>query len=204
MTARIALFDLGNVVVDWRPARLYEKRFGDAEAAARFLTEIDAMNWHKKHDSGTPMDETIPALSEAFPQYADHIRAWQTEWMEMFEGYVPGVPQLIGRLEAAETPLYALSNMATETAGPIFDRFRIINVFRDIVVSGDHGVIKPDREIYDITLARMGHPDPSDVLFIDDRRDNIEAAETLGFHGHVFTDAAGLERALLDHQLIAP
>ncbi len=204
MTARIALFDLGNVVVDWRPARLYEKRFGDADAAAHFLAEIDAMNWHKNHDSGTPMDETIPALIEDFPHHADHIRAWKTEWMEMFEGYVPGVPELIGRLEAAETPLYALSNMASETAKPIFDRFRIINVFRDIVVSGDHGVIKPAREIYDITLNRMGNPEPSEVLFIDDRQENIEAAEALGFHGHVFTDAAGLERALLDHQLISP
>lgn len=204
MSARIALFDLGNVLVDWRPARLYERRFGNAEAAARFLEDIDAFNWHKLHDSGVPMDETIPALSEKFPHYADHIRAWQTEWMEMFEGYVPGVAELIGRLCAAETPLYALSNLSGETAGPIFERFRLIHVFRDVVISGDHGVIKPDREIYDIALSRMGGPDPSDVLFIDDRAENIAAAEALGIHGHVFTDAAALEQVLLNHGLIAP
>ena len=39
MTARIALFDLGRVVLDWEPARLYSRLVPEAEERERFLSE---------------------------------------------------------------------------------------------------------------------------------------------------------------------
>ena len=60
MTARIALFDLGNVVVDWEPARLY-RQLMDADSAARFCEEVCTMEWHNAHDRGVSMvDNALP------------------------------------------------------------------------------------------------------------------------------------------------
>jgi putative hydrolase of the HAD superfamily len=39
---------------------------------------------------------------------------------------------------------------------------------------------KPDREIYDLTLERMGDPVPDECLFIDDTDVNCDAARELG------------------------
>ena len=65
-------------------------------------------------------------------------------------------------------------------------------------MSGEEGVVKPDRRIYEIALERMGHPAPDNVFFIDDSLRNVEAAAALGFDAHHFKDAANLEAALKD------
>ena len=53
-------------------------------------------------------------------------------------------------------------------------------IFELVVDSGFVGYRKPDREIYDLTLERLGDADPRDCLFIDDTDVNCTAAEELG------------------------
>jgi 2-haloacid dehalogenase len=72
----------------------------------------------------------------------------------------------------------------------LFDRFR------DIVVSGTAKIAKPDPAIYQLAIRRFGI-DPAGALFIDDRADNVAAAEAMGMAGHVFTDAAALKAELV-------
>jgi len=52
--------------------------------------------------------------------------------------------------------------------------------------SCDLRVTKPSPEIYKHCLAQLEIP-PSEALFLDDRRENVQAAEALGMHGLVFT-----------------
>jgi putative hydrolase of the HAD superfamily len=53
-------------------------------------------------------------------------------------------------------------------------------IFELVVDSGFVGCRKPDREIYDLTLERLGNADPRECLFIDDTDVNCRAAEELG------------------------
>ena len=53
-------------------------------------------------------------------------------------------------------------------------------IFEVVVDSGFVGMRKPDREIYDLTLERMGAPAPEECLFIDDTEVNCDAARELG------------------------
>ena len=53
-------------------------------------------------------------------------------------------------------------------------------IFELVVDSGFVGYRKPDREIYDLTLERLGGTDPRECLFIDDTDVNCTAAEELG------------------------
>jgi putative hydrolase of the HAD superfamily len=54
------------------------------------------------------------------------------------------------------------------------------DIFEVVVDSGFVGMRKPDREIYDLTLERMGGPAPEECLFIDDTDVNCETAGKLG------------------------
>ena len=202
MSARIVLFDLGNVVVDWRPILLYRTLFDDPAEAEWFCANVCNMAWHTEHDRGVSMDENAAKLIAKYPQYESQIRAWKTGWLDMFAGYVPGTPQLIARLEENRIPLYGLSNIPAEKADETFDTFPVIKILRDIVVSGAEKVVKSDPKIYVITLQRMGNPDPSEVLFIDDSFMNIDAANALGFQTHHFEGATGLEADLANRGLI--
>jgi len=194
---QFVLFDLGRVLLDWEPDRLYQKLIPDEEAREHFLASICTMAWHNAHDNGVSFAQNAKPLIEKHPQYADLINAWGARWFEMFSGYIEGVPALIDALQAVNMPLYALSNMPSEPWEEMKIHFPYLNCFRDVIVSGDEKCTKPDPKIYQIALARMGHPASQSVLFIDDSPANIAAAQTLGFQTHLFTSAYSLEKALI-------
>jgi HAD superfamily hydrolase (TIGR01549 family) len=202
MAGLIALFDLGRVVLDWEPARLFSRLLPDAEERDRFLSDICSMEWHTRHDAGVSFaDNALPLIAQ-FPEYETEIRAWGGRWMEMFDGYIEGTPALIERLEARNVPLYALSNMPSETWPMMLEHFPLLTRFRHTVVSGDIGMVKPDPAIFAHTLKMLGDPSPSDVFFIDDSEKNILAADALGFRTHLFRSADGLEAALVAEGLL--
>ncbi|NQY12881.1 MAG: HAD family phosphatase [Henriciella sp.] len=196
MGARIVLFDLGHVVVDWQPLKLYRTLFESEAEAETFVRDVCNMDWHVEHDRGVSMADNAKPLIAKYPHYESQILAWRSQWLDMFEGYVPGMPQLMARLEEARVPLYGLSNLPAEVAEETFDAFPMIKLLRDVIVSGEEKVVKPDQRIYEIALERMGHPDPSHVIFTDDRERNCEAAKALGFKAHHFEGAEGFEKRL--------
>ena len=202
MAVRIVLFDLGGVVLDWDPARLYSKIFEAPQERDMFLADVCTMAWHTRHDAGESFASNAKPLIAEYPHYEDLILAWGQRWFEMFDGYVDGTPDLIARLQARHVPLYALSNMPADPWEEMLDVFPLLRVFRHAVISGEIGMVKPAPVIYHHALAKMDDPDPAEVLFVDDRLENIEAADALGFLTHHFTTADGLEATLRSEGLI--
>lgn len=202
MSVQTVLFDLGRVVLDWEPDRLYQKLIPDTKARADFLARICTMDWHTRHDAGVSFAENAAHLIDQFPDHAPLIHAWGNRWMEMFDDYIDGTPDLMDRLAARNVPLFALTNMPSETWPLMVENFSRMEMFRDVIVSGDENCVKPQAEIFNIALRRMGAPAPETVIFIDDSQANVEAAAKLGFVTHHFISAEGLETALIDHKLI--
>ncbi|MEO0882934.1 MAG: HAD family phosphatase [Pseudomonadota bacterium] len=202
MAVHFLLFDLGNVLIDWEPAKLYRKLIPDTEEREMFLRDICNMAWHTNHDRGMSFADNAAALIRQHPTYENEILAWSQRWFDMFHGYVEGMPALIDRLQKKERPLYALSNVPEEVWPEMLERFTYLNRFEDIVVSGHEKCVKPDPKIYEISLARMGHPAPETVLFVDDRESNTDAAAALGFEVHTFKTAQRLETDLIDRNLL--
>jgi putative hydrolase of the HAD superfamily len=67
--------------------------------------------------------------------------------------------------------------------------------FAPIVLSCDVGLCKPDPAIYALLLQRLGLPGER-VLFVDDREDNLAAAEQFGIQGHLFQGGPGFRTEL--------
>jgi epoxide hydrolase-like predicted phosphatase len=61
--------------------------------------------------------------------------------------------------------------------------------FDHIIVSADVKLIKPDPRIYQLTLDRIGCQ-AHEAVFIDDRKNNVEAAVAMGFKGILFISKA--------------
>jgi putative hydrolase of the HAD superfamily len=64
-----------------------------------------------------------------------------------------------------------------------------------IVCSAEEGIMKPDPEIYIRTLQRLGCR-PQASVFIDDTKENVEAAIKLGMYGIQFTPVLDINRSL--------
>ena len=199
--ARAVLWDLGNTLVDWDPRRVYRQLLPDDAAVEAFLGGVCTMAWHTAHDRGVPMAENRIPLIAQHPDKAALIEAWDTRWPDMFDGWIDGMEAVVARLEAGGVAQYALTNLPDEKWPHIQQTYPAINRFAAVVVSGAVKLAKPDPAIYRLTIERIGHA-PEDTLFIDDREDNVRAAEAAGFKGHVFAGADGAIAALKAHGVL--
>lgn len=191
------VFDIGQVLIRWDPRHLYRRLIPDAAAMERFLAEICTPEWNLEQDRGRPWEDGIAALVARHPAEARLIRAYRARWHEMVPGEVPGSMAILAALRAAGVPLYAITNFAADTFAEAAQRFPVLrDGFRDVVVSGAEGLLKPDPAIFRLLLARNGGIDPARCLFVDDSARNVQGAEAVGMRGHLFRDAAGLEAAL--------
>ncbi len=195
------VFDLGGVLIDWNPRYLYAKLFpGDEAAMENFLSQVVTPQWNERQDAGRSFAEGVAELQGRHPRHAGLIEAYMTRWEEMLGGeFVDSVAVLEG-LRRRRVPLYGLTNWSREKFPIARQRFDFLDWFEGIVVSGEEGVAKPDPGIFRILLDRYAL-DARNLLFIDDSPVNVEVAEGLGFHTHLFKSARGLQRAITDHGL---
>ncbi len=204
MTVLAVVFDVGRVLVEWDPRYLYDKLIEDTDARDAFLRDVVTPEWHFQHDAGRPFAETSAELIAAHPRHRDLILAWETRFLETIPHHVPGMVDLVGELAANGVPLYAITNFSGEFWKPFVAReAALFAPFRDVVVSGDEKMMKPHPDIYRLALSRFGL-DAGQGLFIDDREENVVAAQAEGFVGHHFRDAATLRAALAGYGLLTP
>ncbi len=187
MDGTLVVFDLGGVLIDWEPRRLYRKLFAEEAAMERFLAEVCTPAWNAELDRGRPFAPAIAELVARHPEQAPAIRAWRERWIEMIGGPIAGTVALLERLAGGGTPLVALSNWSAETFPLVRDdpRYAFLGRFESIFLSGDLGMIKPEPGIFEHLLAVTGRP-AERCLLIDDSAANIEVASRLGFATHRF------------------
>jgi 2-haloacid dehalogenase len=198
----VVIFDVGNVLYDWNPRFLYERLITDDRALDVFLRDIATHEWHFQHDAGRPFAETSAELSAQYPEHSELITAWGERFDEQIPDMVPGMGAIVEQLDARGVPLFAITNFSGEFWKPFRAReAAIFERFREIVVSGDERLVKPDPAIYHLALDRFGVA-AGDAVFIDDRADNIAAARALGIHGILFEGAEALRAELVAHGLL--
>jgi putative hydrolase of the HAD superfamily len=103
---------------------------------------------------------------------------------------------LLGELIEAGRDVALLSN-APVCVGDGLDELPWIAAIGHRFYSGRMGLVKPDREIYEAMAHALGAA-PAEIVFIDDRLENVEGAERAGLAGVHFTDAETLRRTLAD------
>jgi len=193
--AAAVLWDLGNVLIDWSPQRLYRQLLPDDASVDAFLSSVCTMAWHSRHDAGVPFEDNRAALIAEHPEHASLIEAWERRWDEMFNGTIAGVREIFETLDAASVPQDALSNLPASKIAPLRAMYPFLAQMNDIVVSGEEGLIKPDPRIFEVAKARISRP-AQETVFIDDRAENVEAAKAAGFDAVRFTGAEHLREAL--------
>ena len=204
MTSQIkaVVFDFGGVLIGWNPRNLYTRYFPDKpQAMEDFLAEISFMEWNAQQDKGRPFAEAVAQLSAQFPHHAHLISAYQENWKESITGSIDGTVELLRLLKKKGYSLYGLSNWGTETFAMIRHEFDFFNLFDEIILSGEVKLIKPEPEIFELFLQKIGKP-ADQCLFIDDSEPNIVTARKLGFDTVHFESPEHLKNELEIRQLL--
>jgi 2-haloacid dehalogenase len=188
------IFDLGGVLIGWDPRHLYRKLFVDDEPGMeRFLAEVTTSAWNLSLDAGKPFAEGVAELIAKHPHERARIEAYHGRWIEMISGPIHGTVAILEDLAERGVPLYAITNWASETFEIVRrdPAYAFLDLFREIYVSGELGMVKPEPAIFRHALSRIG-AGPGECLFIDDNEHNVAAAEALGIAAHRFTTPEAL------------
>jgi len=117
---------------------------------------------------------------------------------------VPGAREFIARVNDAGTPVWCLSNDVARWSQKLRAMFGLEPLLAGSVISSDVRARKPDPAIYRCFLDRSGYRG-SDVLFVDDRQRNVDAASAFGIRSRRFSKTYGFERLAAEiPKLVAP
>ena len=174
------VFDLGRVVFAQDPAKSTEL----AKQFFSYVSQSPMPQFWVDYDLGV---SSLDRVAEELAEYRGVEKAYARDMILQAIGRqetIAPTEALIHDLKAAGYKLYVLSNMSRE----FIDFLRgkdVYSYFDGDVVSCEVGVVKPMPQIYDILLDRFALV-PSQTLFIDDRKENVEAAEAKGINAFHF------------------
>lgn len=197
------IFDLGGVLVDWKPEYLYRKVFnGNEKKVQWFLNNVCTSTWNAEQDGGRTIEEAESVKIAEFPDHEDLIRLFYSQWHQMFSGPIEENVDLFKKLKASGNyKIYALTNWSAEKWDKALELFPFFKYFDGVVVSGQEKTRKPFPKIYELILNRF-QIIPENAIFIDDNEENVTTAKALKLHGIHYKSPQQLLSELKANKLI--
>ena len=195
MTVKKFLFDLGNVFFDWNPERVLKPIFNDDERMNFFINNISFPLLDTRCDAGITIEIAVNDAIKKFPDFENEIKLYYPNHGNMVGGFFQKTVDIFYKLKELNYPCYILSNWSAETYEGMEQKYPFLKDFEGKIISGRDFLIKPDPAIYELAISRFDLV-PQETLFIDDRLDNIEAAQKLNFQIIHLTDPSLIQELI--------
>lgn len=173
------IFDIGNVICEWNPEALVSRILDFPDQQREALKSIIG------HPDWIKLDKGLININQAISNAASRTLldedAIRRIYLETPPSLIPNesVVAAIRYLKSLGYPLYILSNMQRHSWNWLFPRYEFWSLFDGIVVSYEIHKVKPDREIFEYICSQY-RLDPAATIFLDDGRENINAAKDYG------------------------
>lgn len=191
------VFDLGGVVFNWQPDKLIRHVFESSETQRLVKTEI------LEHPDWLALDRgTLPFLDAV-------VRGAQRTGLPNadIERLLNEVPRsltpihqtidLIRSMASSDHRFFVLSNMHFASIAYLEKEHDIWAMFDGVVISCRIQKIKPEIEIYEHLLNEY-QLDAAETVFIDDMRENLAAARSIGIQTIQFLNPVQCRQDLTD------
>jgi len=173
------IFDLGNVLLNFKPEEFLLQFTSDKEYIKQFVTKITRSKLWLDLDRGFESLENAEIIFlSKYPEEKELISLFFNHWMEMLTPIEENISILLDLSESGYKT-YILSNYIKEAFKFVKDKFDFFMLFDGQIISGEEKVIKPDKAIYE-TLLRRYQLIPEESLFIDDILFFLKPAKKLG------------------------
>ncbi len=193
---KVVVFDYGEVI---SPTPTAADRARLTDLAGNDTPAFWNAYWHhrKALDQGT-----ITVMEYWRNIQRDLGREWDTArvhalWLTDFRGWLAidrGTLDVLVNLQQGGTRMALLSNAGRDFAS-YYRHGMLGDFFEQVFVSSELGTLKPDAKIFHALLSGL-RVRPDEIVFIDDREENIRGANAVGIIGHEFTNASNLRSYL--------
>ena len=195
MAVKKFLFDLGNVFFDWNPERILKPIFNDDERMNFFINNISFPLLDTRCDAGITIEVAVNDAVKKFPDFEKEIKLYYPNHRNMVGGFFQKTVDIFYKVKNLNYPCYILSNWSAETYEGMEETYPFLKDFDGKIISGRDFLIKPDPAIYELAISRFDLV-PQETLFIDDRLDNIQAAQNLNFQTIHLTDPSLIQELI--------
>lgn len=200
MQPQAVVFDIGNVLTCWTPEAFYDRELGEARRRELFA-EVDLHGMNLAVDAGALFRETIYDLADATPKWSREVRWWYDRWIELASPRIEGSIALLRALRAKGVPVFTLTNFGRYSFEEALPKLDFLTEFDRSYISGRMGVVKPDPLIYQM-VEEDCKLSGAQLLFTDDKAENIVAAARMGWRTHQFESWQGWARRLVAEGLL--
>lgn len=142
----------------------------------------------EKFDLGKLSEDDI---LDYFLKY-DGVNSTKEELRQQIDDYLKLDIELVKIIKKLKNKGYKIVLLSNANASfferkvyPTYPEFK--NLFNEIIISSEIGMIKPNRDIYEYTLKKIDSTHEESLL-IDDSKINVDGAIALGMKGFVYTD----------------
>lgn len=194
---RNIIFDIGNVLTDFRWKGFLEDKGFDEEmigriARASVLTPL----WNEVDRGVWETERLMQEFIKMDPEIAGELHRAYDNVAGIVTKREYAIPWIQG-LKAKGLRVYYLSNFSHKVYEECRDALDFMPFTDGGILSYREKVIKPDAEIYRRLLDRYSLK-AEESVFIDDTMGNVEAAQELGLHGILFRSKEQTEQELRD------
>lgn len=188
------IFDLGGVLIDFRPAQLGAAVFPHTDASTIMQTLASDPLW-LEFDRGTV---SIEDLAEYGNEVYGFDATFTKEILEALPHHLPAVPDMVDLFMQCKQlgfKVYILSNISEPIFHAVTKKHDFFKQCDGIIASYTIKTNKPELGIYQHLLQQFNIT-PETALFIDDLEANIRAGNALGIDGIVCKNCAEVEQLL--------
>jgi HAD superfamily hydrolase (TIGR01509 family) len=195
MKLSVLVFDLGKVLVDFDyliAAKRIVPLCKSPADPAKFFSEHAALL--------TSYELGVLTAQEFFNQIktVSGFSGTQAEFNAFFADIftpIQAMIDLLAELKKTKLPAYIFSNTNDLAVEHIRRRFPFFSDFDGYVLSYEHGAMKPSAKLYEI-VERMSGRRGTEILYIDDRPENVEAGVARGWQGILHETPSATREAL--------
>lgn len=183
------IFDMGNVLILFHPEQIFSSILSEREDIDAILTHFFATEEYREVDRGTmTYAQVLDVIRENLPEHLVSLLKELFVDNCFVSNFMPPFPEmydLVAELKENGYNTYLLSN-ATKAFHNYKDKIPALGLMDGMIVSSDYGLLKPEKEIYE-TLFREFSLDPSECIFIDDVKENVDGAIACSMDGIVYS-----------------
>ena len=191
------VFDIGQVLLTFNPEQYLREQFNLSTGQIKDIAKetFRSSVWLDLDRGKISKNEAAEIFSKKLPEYSQVLVEGVLNWEEILNPIEPNIELLKEFNDSDAYEVYALSNFNDESYQVAKSEFPFLNLFKGEIISGQVGYIKPEPEIYQLLLDRF-ELEPAETLFIDDSKENIEAAKEFGLRTIHYRNSEQLQREI--------